>query len=79
MKAVLHKIWIENTSHRICLGSLIVTNKSSYFLAISAGKITIDSVDYYAVSTNSPIGQQLLGKKVGDKISFNQAEILNIF
>ena len=79
MKAVLYKMGVENTSHRICLGSLIVTNKGSYFLAISAGKITIDSVDYYAVSTNSPIGEQLLGKKVGNKISFNQAEILNVF
>jgi hypothetical protein len=79
LKTVLDKINITKTLHLICLGSLIVTTKGFYFLAISAGKITIDSVDYYAVSINSPIGQQLLGKKVGDKISFNQAEILKIY
>lgn len=79
MKAVLHKIRLENTADIICLGSLIVTNKASYYLAISAGKITIDSVDYYAISSNSPIGQQLLGKKAEDKIPFNQAKILKIY
>ena len=79
MKAILEKISIENRSKTICLGSLIVTEKANYFLAISAGKITINTIDYYAVSTNSPIGQQLLGKKIGDRISFNKAKILNIY
>jgi len=79
MKAVLDKISIKNKSKNICLGSLIVTNKVAYFLAISVGEITIDNVNYYAVSTNSPIGKQLLGKRVGAIISFNNAEILEIY
>lgn len=79
MKAVLEKISIENTSKSICLGSLIITNKANYFLAISAGKITINTIDYFVVSTNSPIGNQLLGKKPGEIISFNTAEILEVY
>ena len=79
LKSVLAKISVKNTSDIICLGSLIITDKTSYFLAISAGKITIDSIEYYAVSTNSPIGQQLLGKKVGDSISFSKEVISGIF
>jgi hypothetical protein len=79
MKAVLDKISIENSSEISCLGSLIITNKGNYYLSISAGKIIVDSVYFYAVSTNSPIGNQLLGKRVRDSISFNNAEILEIY
>jgi len=79
MKGVLQKLTIDYNSDIISLGSLIVTDKANYFLAISIGKITIDSSDYYAVSTNSPIGKQLLGKHIGEVILFNNAEILDIF
>ena len=79
MKVILDKISIENKLEISCLGSVIVTNKANYYLAISAGKITVDNIDYYAVSTNSPIGKQLLGKRVGAIISFNEAEILEIY
>ncbi len=79
MKEVLQKVIINKSSDVINLGSLIVTDKANYFLAISIGKITINSIDYYAVSTNSPIGKQLLGKHIGEIIQFNNAKILKIF
>lgn len=79
MKTILGKIYIEKTSENGCLGSLIITNKANYYLAISAGKLTIDFVDYFVVSINSPIGQQLLGKKKGETIPFNSANILEIY
>ncbi|MFK5957537.1 MAG: 3-oxoacyl-ACP synthase [Lutibacter sp.] len=79
MKVVLDKINIKNSSVISCLGSLIRTNKETYYLAISAGKITVENTDFYAVSTNSPIGKQLLGKKVGEIIPFNEAKILEIY
>jgi hypothetical protein len=79
MNAVLKKIDVEKFSEVICLGSLILTNTSNYYLSISAGKIKIDSIEFFAVSTNSPIGKQLLGKKIGDKIPFNNASILGLY
>lgn len=79
MKAILDKISNEKASEIVCLGSLILTDKANYYLAISAGRFTIDSLDYFAVSTNSPIGKQLLGKKIGDIIDFNAAQILKIY
>jgi hypothetical protein len=79
MKATLTKINIEKTSKNISLGSLIITNKYNYYLAISAGKIVFDGDEYFAISTNSPIGKELLGKTVGNIISFNKAEILSIY
>ena len=79
MKETLSKIAVKNSSKIACLGSLIITEKANYFLAISSGKITIENSDYYAVSTNSPIGSQLLGKKIGDSIIFNETTIIEIY
>ncbi|GGK39477.1 MULTISPECIES: 3-oxoacyl-ACP synthase [Flavobacteriaceae] len=78
MKEVLNKIIIKKKSEVTCLGSLIKTTKGSYFLAISVGKIEIERVVYFAISSQSPIGKELLGKKVGEFIPFNNAEILEI-
>jgi transcription elongation GreA/GreB family factor len=78
MKEIMKKVAVESTSGVACLGSLVVTDKGNYYLAIGMGNIAIDSIEYYAVSTNSPIGRQLLGKSEGDSISFNNALILKI-
>ena len=78
MKDVLSRIEIEKSSEIVCIGSVIITDKVNYFLSISCGKITVDKIDYFAISTNSPIGNQLLGKQVGAIIPFNKAEILEI-
>jgi len=71
MKVILGKISIENNSKIIRLGSLVVTNLANYFLAISAGQITIANSSYYAISPSSPMGKILLGKKAGDEFVFN--------
>ena len=78
MQEVLSKITIKKKSEVACLGSLIKTTKGIYFLAISVGKIEIDRVNYFVISSHSPIGKQLLGKKVGQVLPFNKAEILKI-
>lgn len=79
VKEVLAKIETQKTSETICLGSLIKTTKANYYLAISVGEITIENIKYFAVSTNSPIGKQLLGKTVGDEVPFNNAVILEVY
>ncbi|PHQ56548.1 MAG: 3-oxoacyl-ACP synthase [Lutibacter sp.] len=79
MDDVLKKMDYKKKSEVICLGSLIITDKTNYYLAISAGKIVINSVEFFAISTNSPIGQQILGKKTRDKIPFNNVTILEFY
>mgnify|MGYP001048888450 CR=1 FL=1 len=78
MKDTLKRISIEDSLGKIKLGSLVKTTKGSYFLAISVGQVKIENNAYFVVSTQSPIGKQLLGKKKGDIIPFNQAEILKV-
>ncbi len=76
MESILKKIKIDDNTTIVRLGSLIFTDKANYFMAISAGKITIDNQHYYAISTSSPIGKLLLGKIKGDTFIFNNKTIV---
>ena len=57
------------------LGSLVVTNQFNYLLSISIGPMKIDQETVMVISKESPIGKLLLGKKVGDSLTFNGKEI----
>ena len=60
------------------MGSLIKTTKGTYFLSVSVGQVIMGKETYIVVSTESHIVKQLLGKKTGEIIPFNTAEILEI-
>lgn len=68
MKEVLQRIQPTAISDQVKLGSLVRTNKGSYYLSISAGQIELMGQVYYAVSTQSPIGKILLGKNVNQRV-----------
>jgi hypothetical protein len=53
------------------LGSLITTNLGLFYLAIGLGKIEINGSTYFAISPQSPIGLQMVGKKVGEGFEVN--------
>ena len=76
MRLILSKIRIDDISEIIKLGSVVITNRGNYFLAISAGEINILGIKYFAVSTASPIGKLLLGKSVGDAFDFNHQYVI---
>jgi transcription elongation GreA/GreB family factor len=71
LKETLQKVDIGNTSETIRLGSLVITNKGNYFLAVSVGKVMVKNKSYFVISTSSPIGKLLLGKQKGDAFVFN--------
>lgn len=77
MKTILSKISIESDSEVARLGSLILTDHMHYFLAISAGKLSVNGLDVYAVSPNSPIGKILLGRKKNETVVFKRAITVN--
>ncbi len=57
----------QSTAH---LGSLVQTNSALYFISVGLGKIEVDGKTLFALSLDSPIAQQLLGKTVGESFSF---------
>ncbi|WP_299436191.1 3-oxoacyl-ACP synthase [uncultured Maribacter sp.] len=73
---LLSKIDIEKSQEKIGLGSLVKTNKLSYFIAISAGEYKGKDVSVYCISAATPIAKLLLGKSVNEAIVFNGIETI---
>ena len=75
MQEVLGRIEFSKTIDQVSLGSLIISSRGNYYLSISAGLIKIGMVEYFAVSTSSPIGNLLLGQKKGSVINLAEKQI----
>ena len=69
-KEILFKIDVSKSTNQVGLGSVIYTNKANYFIAISAGELTVNNTKFYAISAQTPIGKLLMGKAVNSKIKF---------
>ncbi|WP_317043891.1 3-oxoacyl-ACP synthase [Hymenobacter sp. CRA2] len=52
-------------------GALVTTSMGRFYVSISAGKLTVDGVDYFAVSAAAPVAQALSGKRAGESATFN--------
>jgi len=75
MKQSLAKVTLQKKLETIGLGSLVKTSKANYFLAISAGELKYDGLSVFCISVATPIGQLLLGKKIGNRVFFNKEQI----
>ncbi len=53
------------------MGSLVQTNKGLYLLSVALPKIILHNKTIIAVSIKSPLGEQLIGKAVGDVVEVN--------
>lgn len=80
LKQALDQIKPHIIHDKADFGSIIITNKQQYFLAISIGMINFDGKQYIGLSPSSPLGRQLMGLKKDDKLTFNNTEskIVNI-
>ena len=66
-RTILERLQAVNesgTSERIALGSLVKTTAGFFFIAVSAGIITLKGETIIAISAATPIGKSLIGKEV---------------
>jgi hypothetical protein len=70
-KSVLLNITVNTEQKSIGLGSLFYTNNGNFFLSIFSKQIILNSVNYFPVSIQSPIGKELLKSKKGSTITIN--------
>ncbi len=54
----------------VIVGSVVDTTMGLFFIAVSLGSLTIEGKKIMVVSPQSPIGQLLMGKKVGESFNF---------
>jgi len=73
-KDIFRKIELNKTLETVCLGSVVYTTKSNYFISISAGTISVNNQQFYAIAVDTPIGILLVGKQPGDTIVFRDAQ-----
>lgn len=55
---------------RIVCGALVTTNSGNYFISVSLGLIEVDHEKYFCISADAPIAKALMGKGVGEEVSF---------
>lgn len=70
-KTILDKIDASLTHTNIGLGSLVQANGIYLYLSLALPKITIDQVNIIALSPQSPLGEKLMGNKVGFEFEIN--------
>jgi hypothetical protein len=70
-KAILDKIDASLNHTNIGLGSLVQANGIYLYLSLALPKITIDQVNIIALSPQSPLGEKLMGNKVGFEFEIN--------
>lgn len=70
-KAILDKIDASSLHTTIALGSLVQANGIYLYLSLALPKITIDQVNIIALSPQSPLGEKLMGNKVGFEFKIN--------
>ncbi|MDB5156930.1 MAG: 3-oxoacyl-ACP synthase [Mucilaginibacter sp.] len=71
LKVALNSIATTTESKQVENGSIVITNNGNFYLAISAGVLTVDGESYFAISSASPIGLKLKGLKAGDQFILN--------
>jgi len=57
-------------------GSLVVTSQGIFLISIGLGRVTFSGQDFFVISSTSPIGELLSGKKVGDHFEFRNKKYL---
>jgi transcription elongation GreA/GreB family factor len=71
LKDILEKIDVSKTTATIFLGSYVKVNAMQLFISAALPKILIEDVTVLSVSPQSPLGSQLMGKKLHDMVVVN--------
>lgn len=70
-KNIVDKIDADSIHTKIALGSLVQTNEMLFYISAALPKIQIENKTIIAVSPQSPLGSQLIGKNLGDEVEIN--------
>ncbi|WP_259066737.1 3-oxoacyl-ACP synthase [Mucilaginibacter sp. X4EP1] len=71
LKIALNLISYEHLSEQAEPGAVIITDQGNFYMAISAGLLTVKNENYFAISPASPIGLKLKGLKAGAQFNLN--------
>ena len=70
-KNSIDKIDADAILTKVALGSLVQTNEMLFYISAALPKIQLENKTIIAVSPQSPLGSQLMGKTLGDEVEIN--------
>lgn len=76
MKAELLKAKQAAPTSKISFGTYVISSSHHYFISVGLGNVKQEELNFYAISLASPIGKSLLGKSVGEAMSFKGQELI---
>ncbi|WP_419870060.1 hypothetical protein [Chryseobacterium sp. CT-SW4] len=59
------------STQKVQLGSLVITNKARFYISVSLGEFFFEGDRFYAISSESPMAQKMMGMKTGDAFTLN--------
>ncbi len=75
LQQLLHIESVLNSETDVArVGTLVQTNVALYFIATSIGAVKIGDSNIFVISPLAPIGQLLIGKKIGDSFVFKNID-----
>jgi transcription elongation GreA/GreB family factor len=73
--AQMKRIDLHENPDRVGIGSFIETDAENYYISVGLGKLVCDKTTFYAISTDSPLGELLMNKQVNDIIELRGRKI----
>lgn len=70
-KKALQLLAFQQQGEWITRGSLVKTNQGFFYVSVAMPKVEIQNVKVIGISSESPLGNELIGKKPGDQITVN--------
>lgn len=74
--AVIEKMATDSVYLSVGVGALVTTSMGNFFIAVGVGKIVVAGIPIMAISPKSPIGEQLLHKKINDSVDFRGKKVV---
>lgn len=62
----------DDPHDRVELGSIVVTDKNTFYVSASIESFTVNGKKMFGLSTKTPLYQAMEGKKAGDSFSFGK-------
>lgn len=63
---------LNTATERVQLGSLVITNKARFYISVSLGEFFFEGDRFYAISPESPMAKEMIGRKSGDEFTLNK-------
>ncbi len=81
LHAALMKIPLNSGKDTVEIGSYVKTSQGDFYVSVGLGEVKQGGMKFYAIGAHSPVGQQIMNKRQGDRFAFGprEAEIEKIY